>query len=172
MIEERLRIAQLELQEAAAHSFRLLAQYRLPANEVAETRGGLFCLYGKAKTRLQHMILIGDVMDEVAGCLLDPARIEGMQPTEPQAMRFSVGEERVKSRPRHLAGNVECPAELPDVGNAVGPRHNRAELDFLQAPEGKGLVGEVRSRDRLQERSRVRPHQAQNRFPACHVEDD
>ena len=53
----------------------LLAQHGIAADEIALSR-----LHGKAKARLQNMVLVGDVMAKVAIGLLDPATVQRVQP--------------------------------------------------------------------------------------------
>ena len=57
-----------------------LAQHRVAADEVA--LGGL---HRKAETGLQHVVLVGDVVAEMAERLLDAAGIQRVQAAEFQA---------------------------------------------------------------------------------------
>src|SRR5690625_3742620 len=89
VIEQRLRIAQLELEQAAAQAFFPSPQDSIAAEEITEARARLLRLHRETQAGLQHMILIGDVVAEVAEGLLDPAGVESVQATEPQAVVFA-----------------------------------------------------------------------------------
>ncbi len=68
MEQQRLGIAQPELDQAAFQPGLAFLQHRLATDEIA-----LAGLDRKAQAGLQHMILVGDVMAEMAIGLFDPA---------------------------------------------------------------------------------------------------
>ena len=77
--EQRLGILQPELHQPALQSGLALPQHRVAADEIA-----LAGLHRKAEAGLQHMVLVGDVVAEMAEGLFDAAGIERMQAAELQ----------------------------------------------------------------------------------------
>ena len=70
---------QPELHQPARQPGILLAQHGVAADEIA-----LAGLHGKAEAGLQHMVLVGDVVAEMAEGLFDAAGIERVQAAELQ----------------------------------------------------------------------------------------
>ena len=75
--QQGLGVAQPELHQTTLHPHLGPAQHRLAPDEF---RLGGF--HRKPQTRLQHMILISDVMAKMPVSLFDPAGIQGMQPAQ------------------------------------------------------------------------------------------
>ena len=63
-----------------------------------------------------------------------------MQAGQFQAMRGTLGHDRVEGTERELAGHVDLPAKLADIGDPQGQGLGIADLDLTGGREGKGLV--------------------------------
>ena len=85
--EKHLGIGELELQKAAREAGVALAQHGLAPDEVAEPATPLLDFHGKAEPRLEHMILIGDVVAKMAVGLLEAQCIDRQQPRKPKSLR-------------------------------------------------------------------------------------
>src|SRR3546814_11175175 len=69
-MEQRLRVVQLELDEAARQAFVALLEHRVAADEGAAAGVRLAGLHREAEAGLQHVVLVADVVAEVAVGLL------------------------------------------------------------------------------------------------------
>src|SRR5262245_5307721 len=83
--EQRFRILEFELQKSPLQSQIAFAQHGLPTNELAKATAGLFDFDRKPEARLQDVVLIGDIMSEMAEGLLEPQRVHGQNTGRPQA---------------------------------------------------------------------------------------
>src|SRR3546814_968506 len=78
-MEQRLRVVQLELDEAARQAFVALLEHRVAADEGAAAGVRLAGLHREAEAGLQHVVLVADVVAEVAVGLLAAQGVEGVQ---------------------------------------------------------------------------------------------
>src|SRR5262245_30514511 len=85
--EQARRVGELELEEAPRQAGVALAQHRLAADEVAEPAAALLGFHDKAQPRLEHMILVGDVVPEMPIGLLQAQRIQRHQSRGPKSQR-------------------------------------------------------------------------------------
>jgi hypothetical protein len=100
----------------------------------------------RRSTTLEHVVLVADVVAEVAVRLLDPARVERMHPAEREAVAAGLGQS-IEDGQRHLSGHVEFPAELAYIRDAVRAHARHAQVDGPRAAEREGLVAEIGRRD-------------------------
>ena len=155
MVEQRLRVLQAKLRQAAAQPPLSLAQQGLPANEAA----GLVELDHKAQARLQGAVLVGEVVAPVPVTLLQAQGIQGVIPGVNQAKVRAGGDNGLIGPGGELSGDVELPAQLPHIGDPGGPDQAVAQFDLPARSEGKTLRGQVRRRQGLQQGPRLGPHQ-------------
>ena len=134
-------------------------------------KSGLVRFHRKAKPGLQHMILAGDVMAEMAKALFDPAAVHHMHATKLGAHGAALFPEGFEHMPRHIGGNIKLPAKLAHIGHAVDPGEAHADLDLLRGAERIDFIGEIRRRDLLQEVARIWPHHRQHAFAGRHIGD-
>ena len=144
-----------------------LLQNRVTSDEI-----GFRCLYGKAKSGLQHVIFASDVMAKVAECFFDPTGIHRMHPAKRQPKILTSLPQRFKHMPRLIGWDVDLPTQFSDIGHAMHPRGAKADLDLLRSAERIGVVREIIRRYRLHHLSCVRPHNRQHSFARCHIGDD
>jgi hypothetical protein len=97
----------------------------------------------KAEPGLEHVILVGDVMAEMAEGLFDPAGIQRVQPAELQPVIAARPRQRFEDMRRLIGGDVELPAQLADIGDAVRAGEAHADLDLARGAEGMRRVGEI-----------------------------
>ncbi|OIQ69659.1 hypothetical protein GALL_487370 [mine drainage metagenome] len=160
--QHRLGVGQTELHQPPVQPFITLAQHRVTPDESALLRAD-----GKAQARLQHMILIGDVMPEMAERLLDPARIERVQTAEPHPHICRL--QRLEHMRGLIGGDVKLPPQLAHIGHAMRPRDAHTDLDFPRSAKGMRGVAKVIRADRRHQIARFRPHHAQHRLRRCHI---
>ena len=92
---------------------------------------------GEAEAGFEDVVLVGDVVAEVAVGLLDAAAVEGVEAAEPEAGGGARFLQRLEGVGGLVGGDVELPAELADVGDAVGAGETHAELDLASGAEGE-----------------------------------
>ena len=110
------------------------------------------------------MILVRNVVPEMAERLFDPAAVERMKATHAQRVIPGTPHQRVEHMVRHVGGDIQLPAELADIGHAVGARNAVANLDLLHRAEWEVIVREALRDQRLQEVARLRPHHRHHRL--------
>src|SRR3546814_18182479 len=81
-MEQRLRVVQLELDEAARQAFVALLEHRVAADEGAAAGVRLAGLHREAEAGLPHVVLVADVVAEVAVGLLAAQGVAGVQAAE------------------------------------------------------------------------------------------
>src|SRR5262245_24041631 len=127
--EKPFGVGELELQQAAREACLALAQHGLATEEVTEAAARFVGLYRKTKPRLEHVILIGDVMPEMAVGLLKTQRIHRQQSRGPQPTRPTCLKQNRKEMPRELARHVQFVAELADVADPMRPHVGHADFE-------------------------------------------
>ena len=95
------------------------------------------------------MVLVGDVVAEMAERLFDAAGIERVQAAEFQAEIRAGLLDRLEDMRGLIGRDVELPAEFADIGDAVGARQAHADLDLLERAERIVFVGEIVRADLL-----------------------
>ena len=165
--EERFRIVQQELHQPPLKSRFPFAQHRVATDEV-----GLCRFDGKAKPGLQHMVLAGDVMPEMAKALFDPAAIHHMQSAKLEIVVEPCLPDRFEGMSGHIRADIEFPAKFAHIGNAVRPGNPHAQFDLLRGPERVRRIREVVGRDRLQQIARSRPHNGKHALRRRHIGDN
>src|SRR5262247_1577539 len=85
--EQPLGVGELKLQKAARQASITLAQHGLAPDEVAEATTTLLDVHGKAEPRLEHVILIGDVVPEMTIGLFEAQRVHCQHPRRPKPLR-------------------------------------------------------------------------------------
>ena len=118
------------------------------------------------------MVLVGDVVAEMAERLFDAAGIQRVQAAEFQADIRAGLVDRLEDMRRLVGRDIELPAEFADIGDAVGAGEAHADLDLLERAERIVLVGEIVRADLLDQLSRIRTHQAEHAFGRRHIGDD
>ena len=102
------------------------------------------------------MVLVGDVVAEMAERLFDAAGIERVQAAELQAEIGAGLLDRLEDMGGLVGRDVELPAEFADIGDAVGAGEAHADLDLLRTcrtglaslEKSFGLTFCISSRDR------------------------
>ena len=156
VIEQRLGVGQTELQQALVQPGVLFAQHRVAPDEI-----GFGGFHGKAQPGLQHVILAGDVMAEMAKGLFDPAAVHAVHPAERQPMVLPGLGQHLEHMSRHLGADIELPSQFADIGHPVRPGEAHADLDLLRHAKRMRRVREIGGRDRAQQIARFRPHHGQ-----------
>src|SRR5690349_9131181 len=87
--EKPFGVGELELQKPARQAFIALAQHCLAPDEVAEPAGPLIRADGEAKSRFEHVILIGDVMAEMTIGLFEAQCVHCQQSRGPKLPRLA-----------------------------------------------------------------------------------
>src|SRR3546814_19561180 len=82
LVGKRRRVGEFELQQAAREAGLALPEYRVAADEGTEATAGLLRLHREAEAGLQYVVLVADVVAEVAVGLLDAQRVERVQAAE------------------------------------------------------------------------------------------
>ena len=124
-----------ELHHASFQALVLLPEDGVPADEV-----GFLHTHGKSETRLEHVILVRDVVAEMPEGLLDAAAVEDMEAGQTQIEGPACFLERLEDMGRHLGADIEFPAEFADVADPVGAADGVADLDFPHGSEGMMIV--------------------------------
>src|SRR5262245_40703965 len=140
--EKSLGVGELELHKAARQACVGLAQHGLAANEVAETAARLVDFHGKAEPRLEHVILIGNVVPEMTIGLFEAQRVHCQQPRRPKPLWAARLQQNGCYVAGELARHVQLVTELADIADALGP-HVR-HTDPARAP---GRQREARIRE-------------------------
>jgi hypothetical protein len=115
--------------------FLAFAQDGVAADEI-----GFLRAHGKAEAGLQHVVLVGDVMAEMAEGLFDAAAVERVQAAELQVVVRSRLGQRLEHMRRLVGRDVKLPAQLAHVGDAVRAREAHADLDLARGAEGKASL--------------------------------
>ena len=108
-------------------------------------------------------------MAEMAERLFDAAAVERVEAAHPQRMITGPRHQGVEHMVRHVGRDIEFPAELADIGHAMGAGDAMADLDRLRRAEGEILVRQALRDQRLQEIARLRPHHRHHRFRHGHI---
>ncbi len=167
MIKQWFGVGQQELDQTTRQPLLALAQHRVAAQKIALLRPD-----GKAKTGLEDMILVSDVMAEMTEGLLDAAGIHRMQSAELQSDLRA----RLFQHLEHMGGligrDIQLPAQFAHIGHTVGASESHADLDLAGHAEGMGLVREIIGRHQRHQFARTRPHEGQHGLARGHVGDD
>ena len=116
------------------------------------------------------MVLVGDVMAEMAERLFDTAAVHRVQADHFQIRRgLAQGLERMGGL---IGADIQLPSEFTDVRDTVRAGQPESQFDFARGAEREAvIVQRIRGHAR-QHIARIRPHQAQHGFGGGHIGDD
>lgn len=115
------------------------------------------------------MILIGDIVAEMAERLFDAATVERVKAAEFEADIPTGGLQHLEDMGGLVGGDVKLPAELTDIGDAVGAGEPHANLDLARRAEGMRLIGEIVRAHLSHQLARIRPHHTEHALGSGHI---
>ena len=131
VIEQGLRVAQAELQQAFVQPLFFFRQNCVTSDEI-----GFFRFHGKAKARLKHVVFTGDVMAKMAKRLFDAATVHHMHPAKFQPVIVPCLPKRFKCMGRHIAAHIYFPAKFAHIAHPMHPCEPHAKFDLLHGAKG------------------------------------
>src|SRR5262245_28351686 len=171
VVEEQPRgVGELKLEQAPRQARLALAQHRLAADEVTEPATAFLGFYDKAQPRLEHMILVGDVVSEMAIGLLEAQRIQRQQSRRPKSLRPACLQQNGQQMSGKLARHIQFVTKLADIADAMGPHVGHADLERALCCERECYIRDVVRGKSLQEDASLWPHYGETRLAARHVD--
>ena len=121
VVDERFRVLEQELHHPPSQAGVLLLQNSVAADEGAVPAVGLARLDREAEPGLQHVVVVGDVVAEMAERLFDAAGIHGVQAAELQAVIVARLAQSFEHMRGLIGGHVKLPPQFADIGDPMRP---------------------------------------------------
>ena len=113
--------------DAGRDPLSCLRRYSVATDEIA-----LLGAHGKAEASFQHMILVGDVMAEMAIGFFDPAAIQRVNAAELQTEIRACLFDGFEDMGGLIGRDIKFPAKFADIGNAMGAGETHAGFDLAR----------------------------------------